>query len=114
MPAYYQEYGYNTRHVGKWHLGFAHWSQTPTARGFDQSYMGLGGYMDYWTFAAASPPMCQNEQGIHVARDMYNATKGENSFHHFKKVDVDQLEAKKEYLTYHMTNVAVDMLQVRA
>jgi arylsulfatase A-like enzyme len=68
MPAYYKEFGYKTLHVGKWHMGFAKWSQTPTARGFDQSYLGLGGYMSFWDFAAASPPMCMNENKIHIAR----------------------------------------------
>merc|ERR1719245_1424361 len=73
MPAYFKPHGYKTLHVGKWHLGFSKWSQTPTARGFDESYHSLGGYLDYWTYAASSPPMCQNSQGIHVARDTYNA-----------------------------------------
>ena len=34
--------GYNTQMVGKWHLGFANWNQTPTARGFNQ---WLGKYL---------------------------------------------------------------------
>ena len=48
MPQYFKEHGYKTFHVGKWHVGSAKWSQTPTGRGFDESYHSLGGYLDYW------------------------------------------------------------------
>ena len=44
MPKYFKELGYETLHSGKWHLGYAKWSQTPTGRGFDKSTHALGGH----------------------------------------------------------------------
>ena len=41
--------GYETRAVGKWHLGFAKWEFTPTYRGFDSFYGFYKGGQDYFT-----------------------------------------------------------------
>ena len=38
MPQYFQEAGYTTHAIGKWHLGFCHQNYTPTFRGFDTFY----------------------------------------------------------------------------
>ena len=42
MPELLREAGYSAHMVGKWHLGFSQWSQTPVGRGF-QSH--VGGFM---------------------------------------------------------------------
>lgn len=41
--------GYATRLVGKWHLGHAEPALQPLARGFEQHYGFLGGWIDYST-----------------------------------------------------------------
>ena len=50
MSEFMTENGFSTYHVGKWHLGFCSWSHTPTRRGFDRSYGGLGGGMHYFGY----------------------------------------------------------------
>jgi len=52
--------GYATHAIGKWHLGYSDWSQTPTGKGFD-SYVGyLQGQTDYYnrTLPACKDPEC--------------------------------------------------------
>jgi arylsulfatase A-like enzyme len=107
MPEYFKQIGYKTHHVGKWHLGFGHWTQTPTAKGFDTSYHTLGGYADYWNFQSTSPPNCKNAQGLFAGYDMYNATTSDGRSHVYNKADVKNTD---EYLTYHMTDVAKDII----
>ena len=48
MPKYFQEAGYSTNLIGKWHLGFFKKAFTPTQRGFDYHYGYMGGYIDYY------------------------------------------------------------------
>ncbi|XP_060532631.1 arylsulfatase B-like [Cylas formicarius] len=50
LPQKLKELGYNTHLVGKWHLGAATSSVTPTGKGFDTHfgyYNGFVGYFDY-------------------------------------------------------------------
>ena len=42
MPELLRQAGYSAHMVGKWHLGYSQWSQTPVGRGF-QSH--VGGFM---------------------------------------------------------------------
>ncbi|CAG5090210.1 Oidioi.mRNA.OKI2018_I69.PAR.g12506.t1.cds [Oikopleura dioica] len=107
MSEYFKQIGYKTHHVGKWHLGFGHWTQTPTAKGFDTSYHTLGGYADYWNFQSTSPPNCKNAQGLFAGYDMYNATTADGRSHVYNRADVKNTD---EYLTYHMTDVAKDII----
>ena len=48
MPEYFQDAGYRTALMGKWHLGHAFADQLPNARGFDTSYGNLLGGIGYW------------------------------------------------------------------
>jgi arylsulfatase B len=45
---------YSTHAVGKWHLGFSRWEQTPTFRGFDSFYGFYSGGEDYFSHVAAT------------------------------------------------------------
>jgi len=48
MPQYFQQAGYTTHGIGKWHLGFCHQNYTPTYRGFDSFYGFYLGSQDYY------------------------------------------------------------------
>lgn len=48
MPEYFQESGYSTYMVGKWHLGFHKKIYTPLKRGYDHHFGYWGPYIDYW------------------------------------------------------------------
>lgn len=41
--------GYQNHAIGKWHLGHAHWLQTPTFRGFDEFFGFYFGAEDYFS-----------------------------------------------------------------
>ena len=49
MPEFFQDEGYTTHAIGKWHLGFCHQNYTPTYRGFDSFYGFYLGAEDYYT-----------------------------------------------------------------
>ena len=48
LPEYFQKAGYQTIHIGKWHLGRRTRAMLPNARGFDHSYGYLTGGVGYW------------------------------------------------------------------
>ena len=48
MPEFFQDEGYTTHAIGKWHLGFCHQNYTPTYRGFDSFYGFYLGAEDYY------------------------------------------------------------------
>ena len=50
LPEYLKNLGYETRLVGKWHLGYRSKNHTPTQRGFD-SFLGYyNGYVGYYNY----------------------------------------------------------------
>jgi len=53
MPQYFQQAGYTTHAVGKWHLGFCHQNYTPTYRGFDTFYGFYLGSQDFYTHTSS-------------------------------------------------------------
>jgi arylsulfatase A-like enzyme len=48
LPRAMQSLGYRTHMIGKWHLGYWNWLQTPQQRGFDTYYGYLNGEGDYF------------------------------------------------------------------
>ena len=49
LPQLMRRAGYRAHMVGKWHLGYAHWSQTPVGRGFESHVGSLHGIIEYYT-----------------------------------------------------------------
>jgi arylsulfatase A-like enzyme len=49
LPQVLKQGGYETHSIGKWHIGHARWSYTPTFRGFDSFFGYYLGAEDYFT-----------------------------------------------------------------
>ena len=52
--------GYETVHIGKWHLGMANASLTPKGRGFDKSLVYFEGAEDHFTQRTCADPGCMS------------------------------------------------------
>lgn len=52
MPKYFEEGGYVSHAVGKWHLGFFKADYTPTRRGFHSHFGNWLGAEDHYTHIA--------------------------------------------------------------
>ncbi|XP_055526842.1 arylsulfatase B-like [Wyeomyia smithii] len=68
MPQYFQEAGYKTRLVGKWHLGFFQKAYTPTQRGFESHFGYVGPYIDYWDHSLQMSN--SSTRGLDIRRDL--------------------------------------------
>ena len=68
LPQLLKGAGYRTAHVGKWHLGARQFSQTPSRRGFDESFAYLsGGMHSHLTHFMAPYPWlaCSKHSTVH-------------------------------------------------
>ncbi|KAH8411084.1 hypothetical protein KR222_001643, partial [Zaprionus bogoriensis] len=86
MAEIFQQHGYQTNLLGKWHLGMSQRNFTPTARGFDHHFGYLGAYVDYYDQA-------YQQSGKEYARG-----------HDFR----DDLEASHDHLGHYMTDLLTD------
>ncbi|GAB0091259.1 hypothetical protein DMENIID0001_060770 [Sergentomyia squamirostris] len=66
MPEYFQEAGYKTHLVGKWHLGFHQRVLSPTKRGFHHHFGPLGGHIDYFDY---THKMSDGSRGLDMRND---------------------------------------------
>jgi arylsulfatase B len=56
MSNYFQNAGYKTHLIGKWHLGHFQKKYTPTYRGFDSFFGHYNGLIDYFNFTSIFNP----------------------------------------------------------
>lgn len=54
LPKHLAKVGYESYHIGKWHLGFHTPEYTPVGRGFNHSFGFLEGGEDHWTHACGA------------------------------------------------------------
>eukprot|EP00054_Salpingoeca_dolichothecata_P025768 m.181746 g.181746 ORF g.181746 m.181746 type:complete len:518 (+) comp25462_c4_seq5:49-1602(+) len=58
--------GYSTHAIGKWHLGFSSWNNTPTYRGFDTFFGFYSGAQDYFKHTEGG---CDKSSGKDLRND---------------------------------------------
>ncbi|KAJ9456098.1 Arylsulfatase [Diplonema papillatum] len=74
------EKGYSTHMIGKWHVGYASWKNTPLGRGFN-SFRGIFQQeVDYYTHTIPqSYDFFTGEPSANLGIDLWNGTSGEDS-----------------------------------
>lgn len=101
----FQGAGYATHMIGKWHLGYSMWSQTPLGKGFDTFYGYLQGQVDYYnrTIPTCGPAMCLFRVNKHFSSKFGPAAAGYDFWdgrtpvtEDFGKYTVDKYEARLE------------------
>ncbi|ALC44531.1 CG7408, partial [Drosophila busckii] len=93
MAQIFQQHGYQTSLLGKWHLGMARQNFTPTKRGFDHHLGYLGAYVDYFDHT-------YKQQGNSYARG--------HDFRNDLKVSHEHLG---DYVTDVLTDAAVELIE---
>eukprot|EP00927_Polykrikos_kofoidii_P050008 TRINITY_DN43973_c0_g1_i1.p1 TRINITY_DN43973_c0_g1~~TRINITY_DN43973_c0_g1_i1.p1 ORF type:complete len:602 (+),score=114.35 TRINITY_DN43973_c0_g1_i1:109-1806(+) len=95
--------GYSTNMIGKWHLGSARWSQTPTGRGYDSHYGYLQGQVDYYNRTIASSNLYPLNKLVHskfgadgAAYDFWDGRRA--VYEHFGEYTVDAYESRLDKL----------------
>lgn len=69
MPEYFQEAGYRTSLIGKWHLGFHKKEFTPNQRGFDTFFGYLGPFIGYFNHVLFKHDRPNYTEGYDMRRD---------------------------------------------
>ena len=69
LPQYLKDVGYQTKLVGKWHLGLARSEYLPFNRGFDYYYGFLGGFIDHYTHLTRSGQLDWQRNGISIREE---------------------------------------------
>nr|CAH7737317.1 unnamed protein product [Callosobruchus chinensis] len=69
MPEYFKDLGYSTYLVGKWHLGYSRWNETPTFRGFDHHYGFYNGHTSYYDYLGTKTYDGIDYNGFDLRRD---------------------------------------------
>ncbi|XP_058803438.1 uncharacterized protein LOC131671204 [Phymastichus coffea] len=98
MPEYMRQLGYETRLVGKWHLGYYTESHTPARRGFDSFYGYYNGHITYFNKTIA----VRAEDHLHVGYDLHRDN--------HQRLCVEY--GNDEYFTDLITEEAVKIIQV--
>ncbi|XP_019866149.2 arylsulfatase B-like [Aethina tumida] len=83
MPQYFKDLGYSTHLVGKWHLGYSRWNETPIARGYDHHFGFYNGFISYYDYLSTWNYNDRDWTGFDLRRD------GEAAFEEVGKYSTD-------------------------